>query len=461
MALEDVLPYLYFLAAVVGWLVFLYVLRRTGKAQKLEPEAKEEKGGLALMGPFLMWRTVHGRRLLDRLARRKRFWRWFGDASIVIVGASMALMTALLVWLAFLVVNIPRERAPTPEMLLGLPGLNPLIPLWYGILGLAVAIIIHEFCHGILARVSKIKVNFLGLLLFIVPVGAFVEPDEAEMKAMPRRERARLFAVGPAVNIMIAFFTALIFSSVFMAGVSPVASGIGVAAVVSGGPAEQHGWHAGTIVLEANGTRVTTFAGFTSVMANTTAGQNVSFTWVDKRMAATTTAMIQLGDAGNLTRDPSRAGKGALGITLFPVRLTTSYFHPIGGAGEFGGLVQSTLAYISLPFTGLQPMGGLAQEFFIVSGPLAALGEPAFWTLANIFYWVFWLNLMLGMTNALPAVPLDGGYIFRDGLHALVARVRKGMAVERRDRVVRNVSYAFALMILALIVWQFIGPRIL
>ena len=123
--------------------------------------------------------------------------------------------------------------------------------------------------------------------------------------------------------------------------------------------------------------------------------------------------------------------------------------------------MQSTLAYISLPFAGLQPMQGLATEFYVVHGPLAALGEGAFWVLANVFYWVFWLNLMLGMTNALPAVPLDGGYIFRDGLHALVARVRKGMAVERRDRVVKNVSYAFALMILALILWQFIGPRIL
>jgi len=278
---------------------------------------------------------------------------------------------------------------------------------------------------------------------------------------MPRRERARLFAVGPAVNIVIALVTALIFSSVFMASVSPVAPGIGVAAVVPGGPADVHGWHPGTIVLAVNGTPVTTFAAFTTIMGNTTAGANVTFTWTDKHMAAPTTAVIQLGDAGNLTKDPSRAGKGALGITLFPARLTTAYFHPIGGSGELGGLLGSTLAYISLPFSGLQPMQGLATEFFVVHGPLAAMGEGAFWVLANVFYWVFWLNLMLGMTNALPAVPLDGGYIFRDGLHALVARVRKGMAVERQDRVVKNVSYAFALMILGLILWQFIGPRIL
>jgi len=106
------------------------------------------------------------------------------------------------------------------------------------------------------------------------------------------------------------------------------------------------------------------------------------------------------------------------------------------------------------------PMEGLATQFYEVHGPLAGLGD-GFWILANTFYWLMWLNLMLGMTNALPAVPLDGGYLFRDGLRAIIARVRGGMTTERQDRVVRNVSYVFALTILTLIVWQFVGPRIL
>src|SRR6266540_4310229 len=130
--------------------------------------------------------------------------------------------------LEVLVVSIPAGREPTPQMLLGLPGLNPLIPFWYGILALGIAIIVHEFCHGILARVSHVKLNSLGLLFFIVPVGAFVEPDETEMKAMPRLERARLFSAGPAVNLMLAVIFALVFSVGFMSSVVPVAHGVGV-----------------------------------------------------------------------------------------------------------------------------------------------------------------------------------------------------------------------------------------
>jgi hypothetical protein len=42
-----------------------------------------------------------------------------------------------------------------------------------------------------------------------------------------------------------------------------------------------------------------------------------------------------------------------------------------------------------------------------------------------------------------------------------MATFRSGMAVEQREKVARNVSYAFAFLILTLIVWQLIGPRVL
>jgi len=477
MFLDDLLLFLLF---VIGWLLFLWVLKKTGKISPAEepsepreaPEVRpggtdEPRGtGFALQGPFLMWKTRRGRQLIDRIAQRRRFWRLFGDASIAVVFLAMVSMTVLLVWLAAVVVNVPADRAPEPQQLLGLPGVNPLIPLWYGILGLAVAIIVHEFCHGILARASKIRVNSLGLLFFIVPIGAFVEPDEGEMKAMPRLERARLYAVGPAVNIFLALLFAILFSVGFMGSVSPAADGVPVASIVANSPAADAGILPGTILLTVNGTDVHSYPELSAVMANTTAGQNVPLT-LFRKSNGTYFQVVQLADAFDFTNDTSRMGAGFLGISgclsgnLCMNRISTAYFHPIGGAGEFGGFVQSSLAYISLPLAGLQPMQGVAAEFYAIDGPLAGLGEGAFWTLANIMYWLMWLNLMLGMTNALPAVPLDGGYIFRDTIHAIMATFRSGMAVERREKIARNVSYAFALMILVLIVWQLVGPRLL
>src|SRR5439155_1593328 len=105
-------------------------------------------------------------------------------------------------WEATLVQNAAIRSNPTsPETLLGLPGINPIIPLGYGILGLAVAIILHEFSHGILSRVANIKIRSLGLIFLIFPIGAFVEPDEDELRALPRREAGRLYVDGAILAV--------------------------------------------------------------------------------------------------------------------------------------------------------------------------------------------------------------------------------------------------------------------
>jgi membrane-associated protease RseP (regulator of RpoE activity) len=69
--------------------------------------------------------------------------------------------------------------------------------------------------------------------------------------------------------------------------------------------------------------------------------------------------------------------------------------------------------------------------------------------------------MMLGVTNTLPAVPLDGGYIFKDTLSGLIRRIRPGMDEKKVDNFVRGISLGLALIILFLILWTLIGPRIL
>src|SRR5207302_2655151 len=94
----------------------------------------------------------------------------------------------------------------------------------------------------------------------------------------------------------------------------------------------------------------------------------------------------------------------------------------------------------SPPCHGRAPPDHPAIRFYRIGGPFAALPAPLFWVLVNTAYWLFWLNVMLGATNALPAVPLDGGYIFKDGIEALLSRLRKGLSTPQRDRIVRGVS---------------------
>src|SRR5207245_4517767 len=79
-------------------LLGLYALQRRGL---LEPRGLTPSPPPA--GPFLMWKTVRGRNLIDRLARPKRFWRIFGDVAILLVALTMVGTTVLLAWEATLV----------------------------------------------------------------------------------------------------------------------------------------------------------------------------------------------------------------------------------------------------------------------------------------------------------------------------------------------------------------------
>jgi len=426
---------------VLFYLLAVYVLDRKGIL---------ERYNMSLAGPVIIWKTKRGRELIEKLARPRRFWRIFGNIAIVICVVVMISMTFLLIWTATIVTSIPEEKAPTPEMMLGIPGVNPLIPLWYGIFALVIAVVIHEFSHGILARVAETKLQSLGVLFFVIPLGAFVEPDEEELKSLKKKKRGRLFASGPAVNILFAILCAFIFSSVLMGGVVSAHEGVGVIQVIEDTPAKAAGIEKGMIITSLNGTEVRNYLDFWKAMNATYPGEEVNIT------------LYRRGDLMNLTLvlaiNPENKDKGYLGVRVMST--STEFYHPIGGAEELGGLDRSFLIYISLPIQGLSPLQEPVTNFYEIGGFWSFLPDSLFWTLANVFYWLFWLNIMLGATNALPAVPLDGGYIFKDGLDSFLEKFRKRMKKEDREKVVKNISYLFGIIILALVLWQLIGPRI-
>lgn len=427
-------------ALFAGWIAGVFYLHKRGVLEKYHLHAA---------GPFLMWKTVRGRELIDRIARLKRLWRIFGDASLGIVALTMAATTLLLIWEAT-IVQTPtvRQNAPSPQLLLGLPGINPLIPLWYGIFGLTIAIVLHEFAHGILSRVANVKIRSLGVIFFLLPIGAFVEPDEDEMKTLPRRERARLYSVGPATNMILAVIFAVLFSSLMSSAVVPAHEGLGVFAISPDSPAAAAGMRPSTIITSFNDTPIQSLADFQDAKAFVRVNQTIIITAFDPATGTYTDHSVTLG------RDPN-TGEPVVGFYPFDVR--TDYFAPLANPDRFGGVPNAILVYISLPFQNRAP---LPEPFYKVQGPWAVVPAPLFFLLANSLYWLFWLNVMLGATNALPAVPLDGGYIFKDFLEGFVSRLRRGIGTDLRDRIVKRVSYLFALFILALILWQFIGPRI-
>ncbi len=440
-AWDAVAPYVYVLVAFGLWWAFVQWL---GRKQLLE------KHHLTAWGPVLLWKTQRGRDLIDRIARRRRFWRGYGNFSIALVGIAMPVMVGLLVWESSLVTSSAiRANPPSPVEYLGLPGINPIIPVGYGIFALVVAIILHEFAHGILSRVANIRIQSLGIVLLLVPMGAFVEPEEDQMRAMPRRERARLFAAGPATNLILALVFAFLFSMVMLTSVAPIHNGVGVIGFTPSSPSGTAGLQPYTVITSLNGMPVTSYADFQSALASTRPNETVPVQTYDG--STYHTYDVTLGT------NPDTGGP-YMGIYILD--MSTDYYHPLTNPGRFGGVVNSLFLYVSLPLQGRAPIQDPVLRFYQVQGPLAAVPAPLFWVVTNTFYWLFWLNLALGTTNALPALALDGGGLFKDLVEGLLVRWKREMTAERRDKVVAQTMALSTFLVIALILWQFIGPRI-
>ena len=55
----------------------------------------------------------------------------------------------------------------------------------------------------------------------------------------------------------------------------------------------------------------------------------------------------------------------------------------------------------------------------------SVLGTSGLLFLINFFFWLMWVNILLGFTNLIPMVPFDGGHLFKDTLHGVLSAVKR------------------------------------
>jgi len=269
-------------------------------------------------------------------------------------------------------------------------------------------------------------------------------------------KRARVYAAGPAMNMIVALVCAMIFSWSFMGSVTPVRDGILVTGVEEGSPAEKivKPW---ALITSFNDTEIKNIDDFQNAIGLTKANQTVNLTFYYNKKFVNNT--VKLANRYDYTHDENDNGAGYFGISYNDVNtLPKVLSRPFSNAGSFKEVLGNSVTYIALPFLRLSPFHSPITDVYTVHGFWSFLPADMFWVSANIFYWVFWINFMLGLTNVLPAVPLDGGYIFKDGADSFFGKFIKN--VKRRERHVNALCYTVALFILFLILWQFIGPRL-
>ena len=138
--------------------------------------------GVELNFPVIMWKTKRLRGLISRISNfSPTFWRWYMNVGVVVAFAAMIFITWTIISTLPSVFEIPSVSIVIPGV--EMPGSSIYIPFLYGLIALATVLIVHEFSHGIQAVGEKISIKSIGLLLFAILPGAFVEPDEDELKA--------------------------------------------------------------------------------------------------------------------------------------------------------------------------------------------------------------------------------------------------------------------------------------
>lgn len=196
-----------------------------------------DKHGLEVKPAYFMYKSEKLAGFLDKASKKRQFfWKTFSN-----IGIAFAL--GLMVFsLYFFASNLLKFIYPVE-----VGGAVPIIPIlpvltvrlyWlpYFFVAIAIAVLAHEFAHGIIARLEKIPVKSAGILMALVFFGGFVEPDEKGFKKVRTLSKLRMLAVGSSTNLITGFLALLLIMSLY----AP-ASGILIYETTANGPIEKEG----------------------------------------------------------------------------------------------------------------------------------------------------------------------------------------------------------------------------
>ena len=327
--------------------------------------------GVEVNFPLLMWRTQRLRGFIDRLANRApRFWKWYMNLGIVISTGFMILMAVALVYSLKTLMDAPTVSLVVPGV--EVPGSPIFIPLLAGLIALATVLIVHEFSHGILSRVEKININSIGLLLFAIIPGAFVEPDEEELNELSRPAKMRIYVAGSMANLTLAAI-AMIIMMVISSFIVPVVfedDGVVINRLTSDGNAINH-MSEGMVIRSINNLTVNDMASF---------------------QKATNT--LKPNETVNIHTDQ----------------------------GDYSFQLKSNPMNRSLGFMGVQ----VEANNVIADGFDNQFYTPLLWILmplSELLFWIYFLNFAIGTFNLLPMKPLDGGHLLENLLSYIMPEI--------------------------------------
>jgi membrane-associated protease RseP (regulator of RpoE activity) len=249
-----------------------------------------------------------------------------------------------------------------------------------------------------MCRLEKIRIKSAGIIFLLILPGAFVEPDENEIKKSKLLAKLRIFSAGSFANMIVAF---LIFVPFLGIGLLPnliwpsIATGyLKIVEVNSSAPAGKAGLEAGMIITEINGKKVDI--------------SYLNFLYLD--YLTKYVKDVKVGDIVNITAN----GK------LYEI--------PVG---------EIKVDNTTRPFIGI----GVRID--------SKCDEQTFDFIVNLFTWMWILSYAVAVFNILPIYPLDGGLI----LNAITEKFAKKYSKE--------IVISVTVIVASLVLFTIIGPYIM
>jgi membrane-associated protease RseP (regulator of RpoE activity) len=206
------------------------------------------------------------------------------------------------------------------------------------------------------------------------------------------------------------------------------ARGIMVASTFEGSPASNASLPAKSVITQINDIDILNLEGFRTQMNTTHPDQIIAITTGEGKIYQINLTMKEggigfmgIGISGNAVYSSGASFQQA------PAKQFLQVLKAIPNNGLQGFTYMLSLPFAGIPgFTqkGFPGFSGWLTTVFEPIGWAEPFGDKFFW-IANLLLWVGWINLYAGLFNCLPAVPLDGGHIFRDLVQTGFERVVK------------------------------------
>ncbi len=310
-----------------------------------------------------LYRTKLGLRLMDKFSCVfPRVLRIIGYFSI---GIGFLGMFFIFYWLIKGTIKLILFPKAVPALAPVLPGIKvpglPVLSFWHWVIAIFIVAVVHEFSHGLFARLYKIKLKSSGFALFGPILAAFVEPDEKNMQKKKKRVQLSVLSAGPFSNLVLGLICFLIIGFLMAPLHAKFYEGDGIIVnkIIEGTPVDGLDLETPFIIKKLNNYETPDITKF--LIATSGIKPN------DKVILGTDKGKFEFIASVN----PNNKSKGYMGVSNFKVnfKVRENYKDKMGRVNLFS------------------------------------------WFNMLIF-WLFLINVGVGLFNLLPLGPVDGGRMF-------------------------------------------------